>query len=832
MVSLKRIDQYLNEEEEIDDASILNNQVATTKVPSFSNATLSWSKEPTDTTFQLKDLDVTFSEGELNLIVGPIGSGKSSLLLGLLGEMRLVSGQFYLPRAEGVAYVSQTAWLQNATIRDNILFGNDFDEERYWKVIDACALKLDLDLFEAGDKTEVGEKGITLSGGQKQRLALARAVYSPAQTLLLDDVLSALDVHVGKYIFEHCITGDLLRGRTVLLVTHHVNLTKRAARKIVVMESGKIVSVVHSADSLANLSVDAQRLLQETEDEAEDILDEGSIPTKIDSTTPKPEKSGKLVLEEERAVGRISRKTVFQYMSYFGSPVFIAGLWIAVSMGQVGNIFSTWWIARWSDAYNRLGPEANAAFYLAGTGLIAVAYSVLDVVDSAFYQVGGWNAAKKLHRMLVRGVFGSPISWFDVTPVGRIINRFSKDITSLDTRLLMWLMYVIDSSLQILFRMGAVTSVMPIFMVPAVIVAGVGYVLGEIYVRANIAVKRCQSVTESPLFSHFGDTILGAVTIRAYTPHWYLLTFRFGAQDRFAQNNLTKIDTNLRPYTYLYLINRWINIRADACGSLMAFTAAILALRNRDISPGLVGFSLANATGFGETILYLVRTLNELEIELNSFERVMQYANLPSEPHPTEQGKPPAAWPTDGDVVVKDLSVKYALDGPKVLSNISFSIKSKERIGICGRTGSGKSTLCLTLLRFTNKVGGSIIINGIDIDNINLEDLRDRVSIIPQDAILFSGTIRSNLDPFGRLGDAELNLALRQSGLLDEENEVAFSNRASLANGSEGTAAEEPTAEERSGSSSPKARRITLDSAVTSNGDNFSQGYGFYMYIN
>jgi len=261
----------------------------------------------------------------------------------------------------------------------------------------------------------------------------------------------------------------------------------------------------------------------------------------------------------------------------------------------------------------------------------------------------------------------------------------------------------------------------------------------------------------------------------------------------------------------------------------VAFTAAILALRNRDISPGLVGFSLANATGFGETILYLVRTLNELEIELNSFERVMQYANLPSEPPPTEQGKPPAAWPTDGDVVVKDLSVKYALDGPKVLSNISFSIKSKERIGICGRTGSGKSTLCLTLLRFTNKVGGSIIINGIDIDNINLEDLRDRVSIIPQDAILFSGTIRSNLDPFGRLDDAELNLALRQSGLLDEEDEVTSSNRASLADGSEGTATEESTAEERSGSSSPRARRITLDSPVTSNGDNFSQGYGFYV---
>jgi ABC-type multidrug transport system fused ATPase/permease subunit len=252
----------------------------------------------------------------------------------------------------------------------------------------------------------------------------------------------------------------------------------------------------------------------------------------------------------------------------------------------------------------------------------------------------------------------------------------------------------------------------------------------------------------------------------------------------------------------------------------MAFTAAILALRNRDISPGLVGFSLVNASGFGETILYLVRTLNELEIELNSFERVMQYATLPSEPLPSEEGKPPAAWPTDGDVTVKNLSVKYALDGPKVLSNVTFSIKSKERVGICGRTGSGKSTLCLTLLRFTNKVSGSIVINGIDIDDINLEDLRDKVSIIPQDAVLFSGTIRSNLDPFGILDDAELNMALRQSGLLDDESRAPtpMPNGVSTAESSNGT-----TIEEESGSTTPK-RKLTLDSPVTSNGDNFSQG--------
>ena len=231
---------------------------------------------------KFRDINVIFSKGELNLIVGPIGSGKSSLLLALLGEMRVVSGEFFLPRHGGVAYVSQTAWLQNATIRDNILFGKDFDEERYWKVIDACALRVDLEKFEAGDRTEVGEKGITLSGGQKQRVALARAVYSSAQTVLLDDVLSALDVHVCKSIYEKCITGELLQGRTVILVTHRVNMCKKAARKIIVMEQGKIILEAHSVESLANLSENIQSLVaQEDED---DKIDVGDISTKVDTT--------------------------------------------------------------------------------------------------------------------------------------------------------------------------------------------------------------------------------------------------------------------------------------------------------------------------------------------------------------------------------------------------------------------------------------------------------------------------------------------------------------------------------------------------------------------
>jgi ABC-type multidrug transport system fused ATPase/permease subunit len=311
-------------------------------------------------------------------------------------------------------------------------------------------------------------------------------------------------------------------------------MAKKAARKIIVMEQGRIMSEVHSAESLANLSVNTQQLIQNVEEQ--DKLDESAIPTKVDSTTPdKPEKSGKLVLEEERAVGRISRKTMFQYMSNFGNPLFLAGLWFAVSLGQTGNILANFWIAKWSDAYERHGRDTNAGFYLAVAALIAVSMAVIEAITSTFYQRGAWTAAKKIHQRLVRGVFLSPISWFDVTPVGRVINRFAKDIASLDLKLLMWLQYVIDSALQIIFRIGAVTSVMPIFVVPAVVVACIGYVLGEVYVRANIAVKRCQSITESPLFSHFGDTILGAVTIRAYLPLVNAANFQFRCTRSFCK---------------------------------------------------------------------------------------------------------------------------------------------------------------------------------------------------------------------------------------------------------------------------------------------------------
>jgi ABC-type multidrug transport system fused ATPase/permease subunit len=458
--SLKRIDQYLNEEEEIKCSH------SPGVCPGFSNATFSWSKEEAKGGHQLQNLNVMFVKGGLNLIVGRTGAGKSSLLLALLGEMRLRGGNYYLPRQEGIAYCSQTAWLQNATIRDNILFGSDFDEERYWKVIEACALRPDLDMFEAADHTEIGEKGITLSGGQKQRVALARAVYSTAETVLLDDILSALDVHVGKHIFENCIIGELLRGRTVLLVTHHVNIAENAAQKIIVLDEGRIVPTAVCATLVP------QQFPQ---------YEQNSTLKSVAINDEKLQKNGKLVIDEERHIGRISRKTIFLYMGYFGNPFFLAGLWCAAAIAQGGNIVYDWWIARWSDSYAH--DETNVWFYLTVLTLITAGVALNSVIESAFYERGSWSAASKLHRKLVKGVFGAPLSWFDVTPVGRIINRFAKDINTLDKDLKDHLEWVIGYVMQMVFRISAITLLMPIFVVPALVIGAVGWAVGEVYHR-------------------------------------------------------------------------------------------------------------------------------------------------------------------------------------------------------------------------------------------------------------------------------------------------------------------------------------------------------------
>lgn len=421
-------------------------------------------------------------------------------------------------------------------------------------------------------------------------------------------------------------------------------------------------------------------------------------------------------------------------------------------------------------------------------------------------------AARRIHETLVKSVLYSPIRFFDTTPLGRIINRLSNDIKSVDGSLGPYLQGVLHQILDCAFRLVVMSGLIPAFFVPTVVVSVIGIVCGNLYVRAQLGVKRIVSVRESPLFSHFGDTISGIVTIRG-----------FGAQQRFLDESLKRVDDWSGPSEANYSLNRWIGVRISWCTAAIGFAAGVIALTTKGYSPGLIGFSLANALAYSSSILYTVKYYTMLEVELNGFERVNEYIDLEQEPAKTIEKEPPAAWPTQGTCVVRDLSVKYSRDGPEVLNKVSFDVKARERVGIVGRTGAGKSSLALSLLRFTEVSNGSITIGGLDIQNVNLEALRRRVTIIPQDPVLLSGTIRTNLDPFGDVDDSELQAALEGSGLAGDQVEIDSAIASTEASASV-TRATTPTGENVGLPVQLKTKRINLDTPITAGGDNLSQG--------
>ncbi|EKM51069.1 uncharacterized protein PHACADRAFT_199901 [Phanerochaete carnosa HHB-10118-sp] len=748
----------------------------------FGESEFLWSTASTDgpqRSFCLRAAgDIIFKRGTFNVVKGLTGAGKTSLLMALLGEMHCTpvgsDSWVSLPRECGVAYAAQESWVLSDTIKENILFGSPYDKERYNKVIYQCALLRDLDMFGSKDETEVGEKGITLSGGQKARITLARAVYSTAEILLLDDVLAALDVQTSRWIVDQCFKGDLMKDRTIILVTHSDALTAPLAASVVSITGGE----VHIRGSMRDTyepepKVETARLFTCSETTELD----GSTDTETNQVLP-GSREDKLVEPEEISLGRINRKAYRMYLRSMGGIFHWLSYLSAETIAQVFSILQTWWLGWWAKQYATKN-DVDAPYYLVMYSAIVVVTTIFFLTQSLTDSWGRIRASRAIHRELAESVLGTTFRWLDVTPTSRVITRFTQDIQAVDGAIPQAINILTNTFLAMAIKFIVVFIYAPILLVPSLLVVCLGACFGSIYIKAQLSVKRELSTRKAPVLAVLSSTMHGLVSIRAYS-----------AQNHFRGQLLRRVNDYTQASRIFWCLNQWIAVRLDSLSALFAATIAWYLVYASSIGPSGVGFVLAMAVSFTDLILNLVNWFNQLEVNANSLERLDQYIHIEQE---SKNGDaPPAYWPASGNLRVERLCASYNVDGSKVLQDVSFNVKSGESIGVVGRTGAGKSTLTLALLRCI-QTGGVVTFDGVPTNSITLDTLRSSITIIPQVPELLSGSLRYNLDPFDLHDDATLNGALRSAGM--------FSLR-----------------------QSDGANWITLDTKITGSGTNLSVG--------
>lgn len=750
--------------------------------------------------FKLSNIDFTVGRNELIAVIGSVGSGKSSLLAALAGDMRKTGGKVMM--ASTRAFCPQYAWIQNATLKDNILFGKAHKSKWYRDVIDACALGPDLEILPAGDQTEIGERGITLSGGQKQRLNIARAIYFDADIVLMDDPLSAVDAHVGRHIMDKAICG-LMKNKCRILATHQLHVLNRCDR-IIWMEDGHI-QAIDTFDNLMSQSVDFQKLMATTAQE--DVALAKAVQS--DEKEKKPEKKTKkgkaaaLMQQEERAVKSVSWGVWGAYIKASGSWVLWPSIFIALVLSQGSNIVTSLWLSWWVSDHFGLSEGTYIGVY-AGLGF---SQALLLFMFSTVLSVSGTNASRTLlHRAITR-VLRAPMSFFDTTPLGRITNRFSKDVDSLDNSLtdamrlyfLTLAMIISVFALIIAYFHFFAVALGPLFLL---------FLFAASYYRASAReIKRHESVLRSTVFARFSESVSGVSSIRAY-----------GLQKYFISRVRDAIDQMDSAYYITFANQRWVSTRLDAIGNVMVFVVGILVVTDRfSVNPSIGGLVLSYVLAIVQMIQFTIRQLAEVENNMNATERIHYYGTELAEEAALKDRDVPPSWPEAGAITFNKVEMRYRPELPLVLEGLDFSIKGGERIGIVGRTGAGKSSIMSALFRLTELSGGQIKIDDIDISTVGLHDLRSRLAIIPQDPTLFRGTIRSNLDPFNEHTDLELWTALRKADLVavdaDSKDKTPRPQTA------------ETVATSTSNVNAPPApSRIHLDSQVEEEGLNFSLG--------
>ncbi|KAF3641285.1 ABC transporter C family member 13 [Capsicum annuum] len=791
-VSLDRIAGFLQEEELQQDATVVLPREITNVAIEIKDSEFCW--DPSSSGPTLAGIQLRVEKGMRVAVCGVVGSGKSSFLSCILGEIPKISGEVRI--CGSAAYVSQSAWIQSGTIEDNILFGSPMDKAKYKGVIHACSLKKDLELFSHGDQTIIGDRGINLSGGQKQRVQLARALYQDADIYLLDDPFSAVDAHTGSELFkEYILTA--LSTKTVVFVTHQVEFLP-AADVILVLKEGRICQC-GKYDKLLQAGTDFNALVsahheaieamdfanQSPEELDKDPSPDGSaLVTKIcnsaeksidslakevqegvsaaDQKAIKEKKKAKrlrkkqLVQEEERERGKVSMKVYLSYMAAAYKGLLIPLIILAQILFQVLQIASNWWMAWANPQTPGDSPRTTSVVLIVVYMALAFGSSWFIFVRAVLVATFGLEAAQKLFLKMLRTVFRAPMSFFDSTPAGRILNRVSIDQSVVDLDIPFRLGGFASTTIQLIGIVGVMTKVTWQVLLLVIPMAIACLWMQKYYMASSRELVRIVSIQKSPIIHLFAESIAGAATIRG-----------FGQEKRFMKRNLYLLDCFARPFFCSLAAIEWLCLRMELLSTFVfAFCMVLLvSFPHGSIDPSMAGLAVTYGLNLNARLSRWILSFCKLENKIISIERIHQYCHIPSEAPPIIEPRPRLSWPEEGTIELIDLKVRYKESLPVVLHGVSCKFPGGKKIGIVGRTGSGKSTLIQALFRLLEPEGGKIIIDNIDISTIGLHDLRSRLSIIPQDPTLFEGTIRDNLDPLGEHSDLEIWQALEKSQL-------------------------------------------------------------------
>ncbi|KAI0091755.1 metal resistance protein YCF1 [Irpex rosettiformis] len=792
LVSINRLSEFLKADELQPDARRViepsKRLEVGDEVLAITNGEFSWTRDAISPT--LEDINMTVKKGDLVGILGRVGAGKSSLVSAIVGDMRREDGEVKL--SGSISYAPQNPWIMSATVRDNIVFSYEYDEAFYNLVLDACALRPDLALMPNGDMTEVGEKGITLSGGQRARISLARAVYARADLVILDDVLAAVDSHVARHVFDQVIGPyGLLSTKARILVTNSIAFLKQFdkivyLRRGVILEQGTYTELTDNTESelyklikghgslsssgiatpfltdistpSSNTVVDAGELQQNLEGVNEKLQRKQSF-TKARLTTEPPtrtESSG-VVTKEHSEQGRVKTDVYLQYVEAASKVGFVLFI-VATCVSQIVSVMANNTLRGWGEHNREAGGNKGVGRYLLQYGLLSLSSVLLSgaaaVIIWVFCSI---RSARRLHDNMLYAVMRAPMTFFEQTPTGRILNLFSRDTYVVDQILARVISNVVRTLFTTVMIVGVIGFSFPWFLIAVPLLTWFYLRVMVYYLATSRELKRLDAVSRSPIFAWFSESLNGLSTIRA-----------FSQQSVFIANNERCVDRNQICYLPSISVNRWLAVRLEFVGNTIIFVAATLALValiTTGVDAGLVGFVLSYALNTTSSLNWLVRSMSEVEQNIVSVERILHYVKLEPEAAAEVPGIDPIDWPTAGEVEFRGYSTRYRADLDLVLKNISMKINAREKIGIVGRTGSGKSSLLLALFRIIEPASGTIVIDGVDVSNIGLHALRSAISIVPQSPDMFEGTIRENIDPTGAYQDADIWVALEQCHL-------------------------------------------------------------------